>query len=143
MNAKAYLSQAIWLDQMIDTKLEQMATLKSLAMKSTTSFTQERIYGGNIERSKMESTIVKVMDLENEINVDIDRLVDLKKDIQDTIKMMDDINQQLLLELRYLVRKSWDEVAEVLGYDKRWVMRLHGRALKEIDEILKEATKSH
>ena len=135
MNAKEYLSQAIWLDQMIDSKLEQLATLKSLAMKVTSSFTKEKICGGNIEKSKMESTMVKVIDLENEINTDIDRLVDLKKDIQDTINMMDDINQQLLLELRYLSGKGWDEIAASMGYDPRTVYRIHGKALKEFERM--------
>ena len=135
MNAKEYLSQAIWLDQMIDSKLEQLATLKSLAMKVTSSFTKEKICGGNIEKSKMESIIVKVIDLENEINADIDRLVDLKKDIQDTINMMDDINQQLLLELRYLSGKGWDEIAASMGYDPRTVYRIHGKALKEFERM--------
>lgn len=135
MNVKEYLSQAIWLDQMIDSKLEQLATLKSLAMKVTSSFTKEKICGGNIEKSKMESTMVKVIDLENEINADIDRLVDLKKDIQDTINMMDDINQQLLLELRYLSRKGWDEIAASMGYDPRTVYRIHGKALKEFERM--------
>lgn len=92
MNAKEYLSQAVWLDRMIDSKLEQLEMLKSLAMKVTSSFTKEKISGGNIEKSKMESTMVKVIDLEHEINADIDRLVNLKKDIQDTINKMDDIN---------------------------------------------------
>jgi len=135
MNAKEYLSQAIWLDQMIDSKLEQLATLKSLAMKVTSSYTKEKICGGNIEKSKMESTMVKVIDLENEINADIDRLVDLKKDIQDTINMMDDINQQLLLELRYLSGKGWDEIAASMGYDPRTVYRIHGKALKEFERM--------
>ena len=135
MNAKEYLSQAIWLDQMIDSKLEQLATLKSLAMKVTSSFTKEKICGGNTEKSKMESTIVKVIDLENEINADIDRLVDLKKDIQDTINMMDDINQQLLLELRYLSGKGWDDIAASMGYDPRTVYRIHGKALKEFEKM--------
>jgi DNA-directed RNA polymerase specialized sigma subunit len=135
MNAKEYLSQAIWLDQMIDSKLEQLETLKSLAMKVTSSFTKEKICGGNIEKSKMESTMVKVIDLENEINADIDRLVDLKKDIQDTINTMDDINQQLLLELRYLSGKGWDEIAASMGYDPRTVYRIHGKALKEFERM--------
>jgi DNA-directed RNA polymerase specialized sigma subunit len=135
MNAKEYLSQALWLDQMILSKLEQLATLKSLAMKVTSSFTKEKICGGNIEKSKMESTMVKVIDLENEINADIDRLVDLKKDIQDTINMMDDINQQLLLELRYLSGKGWDEIAASMGYDPRTVYRIHGKALKEFERM--------
>ncbi len=135
MNAKEYLSQALWLDQMILSKLEQLETLKSLSMKVTSSFTKEKICGGNIEKSKMESTMVKVIDLENEINADIDRLVDLKKDIQDTINMMDDINQQLLLELRYLSGKGWDEIAASMGYDPRTVYRIHGKALKEFERM--------
>lgn len=135
MNAKEYLSQATWLDQMIDSKLEQLEALKSLSMKVTSSFTKEKISGGNIEKSKMESTIVKVIDLENEINADIDRLVDLKKNIQDTINKMEDINQQLLLELRYLSRKGWDEIAASMGYDPRTVYRMHGKALKEFEKM--------
>lgn len=135
MNAKEYLSQAVWLDRMIDSKLEQLEMLKSLAMKVTSSFTKEKISGGNIEKSKMESTMVKVIDLEHEINADIDRLVNLKKDIQDTINKMDDINQQLLLELRYLSGKGWDEIAASMGYDPRTVYRIHGKALKEFERI--------
>jgi DNA-directed RNA polymerase specialized sigma subunit len=135
MNAKEYLSQALWLDQMILSKLEQLETLKSLSMKVTSSFAEEKISGGNVEKSKMESTIVKVIDLEHEINADIDRLVNLKKDIQDTINMMDDINQQLLLELRYLSGKGWDEIAASMGYDPRTVYRIHGKALKEFERM--------
>jgi DNA-directed RNA polymerase specialized sigma subunit len=135
MNAKEYLSQAVWLDRMIDSKLEQLEMLKSLAMKVTSSFTKEKISGGNIEKGKMERTMVKVIDLEHEINADIDRLVDLKKDIQDTINKMDDINQQLLLELRYLSGKGWDEIAASMGYDPRTVYRIHGKALKEFERM--------
>jgi DNA-directed RNA polymerase specialized sigma subunit len=135
MNAKKYLSQAIWLDQMIDSKLEQLEELKCLATKVTTHFTQEKIHKGIIETSPMESIIVKVIDQENEINADIDRLVDIKKDIQDTIKKMDDMNQQLLLEFRYLSGKSWDEIALAMGYDPRTIFRIHGKALKEFEKM--------
>jgi DNA-directed RNA polymerase specialized sigma subunit len=135
MNAKEYLSQALWLDQMILSKLEQLETLKSLSMKVTSSFAEEKISGGSVEKSKMESTIVKVIDLESEINNDFIRLIELKKEIQDTINRMDDINQQLLLELRYLSGKGWDEIAASMGYDPRTVYRIHGKALKEFERM--------
>lgn len=135
MNAKEYLSQAIWLNQMIDSKLEQLAIQKSLAMKVTSSFTKEKIYGGNMEMSRMENTIIKVIDLENEINADIDRLVDIKKNIQNIINMMEDMNQQLLLEMRYLCGKGWDEIAVSMRYDPRTVFRIHGKALKEFEKM--------
>jgi DNA-directed RNA polymerase specialized sigma subunit len=135
MNAKEYLSQAIRLDQMIAIKLEQLETLQSLTTKVTSSFTEDRVSSGHREKSKMENSIVKVLDLENEIKADFNRLVDLKKDIQNTINKMDDINQQLLLELRYLGGKGWDEIAASMGYDPRTVYRIHGKALKEFERM--------
>ncbi|ETA80007.1 DUF1492 domain-containing protein [Youngiibacter fragilis] len=135
MNAKEYLSQALWLDQMILSKLEQLETLKSLSMKVTSSFAEEKISGGNVEKSKMGSTIVKVIDLEGEINADFVRLIELKKEIQDTINRMEDINYQLLLEMRYLNGKNWEEIAQELKYNNRTVFKVHGKALKQFERV--------
>jgi len=66
---------------------------------------------------------VRILD-EKEINEDIDRLVDLKADIIETISQVDDPTGQLLLEMRYINGKTWEEVAMDLGFDRRWVLRL-------------------
>ena len=81
MNAKEYLSQAMWLDKSINNKLEQMERLKAIAEKVTVDFTQEKVSGGKATTSPMEDATVKLIDLSNEINQDIDLLVDLKKEI--------------------------------------------------------------
>lgn len=142
MNSKAYLSKAIWLDQMIENKLEQLQSLKSLSMKVTTNFTMDNVGGGGIEKSRMESTIIKVLELEDEIKDDIECMVEIKIDIMKMIKKISSLNDQFLLELRYLSGKSWEDVAATMGYDKRTVIRIHGKAIKEMDN-LKEATKCH
>ena len=134
MRAKEYLSQALWLDQRINTKLEQLATLRSLAMKVTANQTAEKVSGGKDVKSPMANTIAKIVDLEREINGDIDRLVGLKAEIQETISQVSDVISQILLELRYVNGKTWDEIANVLGFARSWVLRLHGVALKEIED---------
>ena len=134
MRAKEYLSQALWLDQRINTKLEQLATLRSLAMKVTANQTAEKVSGGKDVKSPMANTIAKIVDLEREINGDIDRLVGLKAEIQETISQVSDVISQILLELRYINGKTWDEIANVLGFARSWVLRLHGVALKEIED---------
>lgn len=134
MRAKEYLSQALWLDQRINTKLEQLATLRSLAMKVTANQTAEKVSGGKDVKSPMANTIAKIVDLEREINGDIDRLVGLKAEIQETISQVSDVVSQILLELRYINGKTWDEIANVLGFARSWVLRLHGVALKEIED---------
>jgi CRISPR type III-A-associated RAMP protein Csm4 len=76
MGAKEYLSQALWLDQRINSKLELLETLRALAMKVSVNLTEEKVSGGKNTKSHMENTIAKIVDLEKEINRDINLLGD-------------------------------------------------------------------
>ena len=79
---------------------------------------------------------MKLIDLEYEINDDIDRLVDLKREMASLIERIPDPSYRVLLELRYLGCSRWEDIALKMGYDLRWVYRLHGRALKEMEEVM-------
>ncbi len=135
MTAKEYLSQFLRLDRTIHNKLEQLEAWKSLSMKVTAHVRQDSVSGGATRTSPMADAIVRMVDLETEINADIDRLVDLRQDILQAIRQLPCGNAQLVLEMRYITGKSWEEIAAVLGYDRSWVFRVHGRSLKEIEEI--------
>ena len=78
MNAKEYLKQAFYLDKRINSKLEQVESLNALATKATSTLS-DMPKSPNRGSSKLEDTIVKIIDLQEEINRDIDKLVDLKK----------------------------------------------------------------
>ena len=84
MTAKEYLSQARYLDERIDTKIRQVSQLKGLATKCTATITD---VPGNPNRgkSRVEEIVCKIVDLESEINGDIDRLVDLVREITDIV----------------------------------------------------------
>jgi len=140
INAKEYLSQAIWLDKMIANKLEQLESLKALSLKVNSTLSEVKVSGGHHVKSSMEHAIAKVIDLGNEVNDDIDRLVDLKQEIAGVIHQVNNINYQLLLEMRYISGKTWDDVALALNYNSRSVFKVHGRALKEIEKIRKEGS---
>ena len=85
MTVKEYLSQAYRIDQRINSKLEQVASLRALATKATSTLSDTPPSGSRNVQS-MENVIVKIIDLENEINEDIDTLVDLKREIVGVIK---------------------------------------------------------
>lgn len=142
MTAKSYLSQALWLDSIIDQKLEEQERLQALAEKMTPSYAEVKVSNGQHINTREENN-VKLIDLKHETNEIIDRLVDLTQEIRCTIRRVEDPLDQLVLEMRYLNKKSWNDVATSLGYDKRYTMKLHARALKKIDKILKEDTKRH
>ena len=131
MNAKEYLSQAMHIDQRINSKLEQVTRLRENATNCTAALS-DMPRPDSPNRQRMEETVCKSVDLEREINADIDRLVELKAEARKAINAVTDPDQQLILELRYLCYKPWLEIAETIGYSEPTVYRLHGEALKNI-----------
>lgn len=131
MTAKEYLGQAYRLDQRINSKLEQIASLNELATKCTSTLTGMP-RNPNHGTSTMADAIGKIIDLQTEINRDIDRLVDLKREMVKLIKAVDNTEYQTLLELRYLCFKTWEQIAVDMGYNVRHVYRLHDEAVESI-----------
>lgn len=131
MTAKEYLSQAYRLDQRINSKIEQVASLNDLATKCTSTLTGMP-RNSNRASSTMADAVGKIIDLQNEINRDIDHLVDLKREIVTVIKAIENPEYQTLLEKRYLCFLTWEKIAVDMGYDLRWLYRIHKRALEEI-----------
>ena len=133
MTVQEYFNQAYRLDQRINSKIEQVSALNDLAHKATATYTGMP-HGPNKGSQTMANTIDRIIDLEDEINHDIDMLVDLKRDIVKVIKSVDSNEYQVLLELRYLCFKTWEQIAVEMGYSIRQVYRLRDSAYKEISK---------
>ena len=131
MNAKEYLGQAYRLDQRINSKLEQVASLNELATKCTSTLTGMP-RNPNRGTSTMADAVGKIVDLQAEINRDIDRLVDLKREMVSLIKAVDNTEYQTLLELRYLCFKTWEQISVDMGYSIQHIYRLREKAYDEI-----------
>ena len=134
MTAKEYLGQAYRIDQRINLKMEQVASLRALATKATATYSDMPKGYGNVHSG--ENVIVKIIELENQMNADVDELVALKEDIISKICLIPDKEQQLIMELRYIGVKPWRTIAEHMGYSLQHVYRLHNRALKEFSKLL-------
>ena len=131
MTAKEYLNQAYRLDQRIRSKQEQIAALNDLATDCSATLTgmpRNPNRGG----SRMADAVAKIVDLQNEVAADMEHLVELKAEIIATIKAVDCIEYQLILEKRYISGKSWPEIAVDLGYKMRHLYKLHDEALEKI-----------
>ena len=131
MTAKEYLGQAYRLDQRINSKLEQVLSLRDLTTKATATMS-DMPGGGSRNVYKMQDIIGKIIDLENEINADIDQLVDLKREMVATIKSVTDPECQTLLELRFLCFKTWEQIAVEMSYSIQHIYRLREKALAQI-----------
>ena len=131
MSPKEYLMQVRYIDRLVDSKLEQLARLKETATKATMTLS-DMPRSDSPDLQSMETTVVKIIDLEREIDAEIDRLVDFKREVRNAIEQIPNTDQRLILELRYLCYKPWLEIVDERGCSEPTVYRLHGEALKRI-----------
>lgn len=131
MTANDYLLQARFLDDRINSKTQQIASLNELAAKCTTTFS-DMPRNPNRGHSRVEDCVIKIIDLEDSIKKDIEKLVDLKKEIMGVIKAVPNVEYQTLLEKRYLCFITWEQIAVDMNYSMQHIHRMHSAALKEI-----------
>lgn len=132
MDIKTYLNQAYRIDQRINSKLEQIKYLRELAAKATSTLSDTGVSSDSKDVQPMESIIVKILDLEREIDMDINVLVDLKREIISIIKQIKNPEYQILLELKYLCFKTWEQIAIDMDYSIQHIFRLHNQSLRAI-----------
>lgn len=138
MTAKEYLQQAFFLDKEINSKLEQLDELNALARKVTTTLS-DMPRAKSDKGSRLEHTVLKIVALQEEINGDIDDLVDLKREIRAAILTLEDPEERVILEKRYLAFTQWEQIAVDLNYSIQYCFKVHKRALEKI----KVPEKSH
>ena len=138
MTATEYLGQAYRLDQRINSKLQQVESLRSLARKVTASYDGETVFHTRNVTS-LEDTIFRLMEAEEELNRQIDELVVLKMDISRMINRVRNESLRLILEKRYLCFLQWDQIAAEMHYSRRWVLKRHARAVEVVDKLMAES----
>lgn len=141
MTTKEFLNQAYRIDQRINSKLEQIKNLRELATKATFTISETGVCDSE-NKQRMESNVVKIVDLEREINEDIDMLIEVKKDIVTMIKKVENPEYQTLLELRYLCFKRWEQIALDMDYSIQHTFRIHNKALEKI-KFFKDESKCY
>lgn len=135
MLAKDFLNQAFLIDQRIRSKSEQIQSLNEIATSCSATLTgmpRNPNRGG----SRMADAVCKMIDLENEIARDMDRLIEVKREIVTVINAVDDVVLRTLLEKRYLCGATWEEISVDLCFNRRWTFRLHDKALEAVQKIL-------
>lgn len=132
ITAKDYLKRAYLLDKQINVEIQEMELMKTMRGQVQGMFYGERI-GTNPNRdieAPFIKTIEKIWEREQRINEKIDKLVDLKTEIDAAIDQMNNAEERLLLKYRYLKNESWEDIAMDLNVSYRTVHRIHASALR-------------
>ena len=140
MNAKEYLHQAYRLDNRINSDLEELARLRELSVSISSPAIAERVQSSRSKEAPFVKCFLKIRDLEEKINSEIDQLVDLKDEIRSVIDRVKDPDEQMVLRYRYINGMSWEQIGEELSVDRTTVYRWHNMALHHVilpDESLR------
>lgn len=132
MTAKEYLSQIYKLDRRINMMERKKESMRQALYGRATNYEtdgSQHVPSGN----SVEDAIHKVLDYEEQINVEIDKLVDLRLEIEKSIKQIADEKQREIIERRYLLCQKWEVIAVEMCIDLRWIYRLHTKALLTIE----------
>lgn len=130
MTAKDYLGQIKKLDICIRQKENELRDLKSIIYSVPASnFGDERV-----RRSLKNTTYSKVDDsieLEQIIAKQKNDYIKTKHRIIDEIQKLNRSDYITLLTARYIEFKTFDQIADEMGYSYRHITRLHKDALKD------------
>lgn len=126
-----YLEQYKYLDKEIERKLKTLEDWKS-KLYNVTATMSDMPSAGKVT-DKISSGVATIDEIESNINQDIDALIELRKEIENKINVVEDLKLGELLKCRYLDCKTWEEIAYKNNYTWQWAHRLHERALDKIN----------
>lgn len=133
MTAKQYLRQAYRLNDLINSDLAELEQLKILSTSvSSPNLSGMPSSGTRKQEAPFVNAVMKIIELEKVIDAEIDRFVDLKKEIRDVINKVPDNSQKLVLKLRYIQFLKWESVAVEMDLSLKQVHRIHNEALKNV-----------
>ena len=135
MRAEEFLSRAYRLDQQIQSKVDQLQRIRASISGTGLRYGDVKVQTSG-QNSQVEGAVLKILEEERVINEEIDRLVEIKREIREVISQVQDVDCRLLLEERDLLFKPWMVICRDLGMSLRWAQTKHKEAVEAVQEIL-------
>ncbi len=134
MTAKEYLRQGYLLDKRINSHIKE----KEEAMRMACSISSPQLREDKVQSSPSgEAPFVKALEqlweMEESINAEIDKYVDLKNQIHEVISRVSLAEYQMVLRCRYIHNMTWEQIGDELGQSRRTVIRWHDAAVGQIE----------
>lgn len=133
MTAKEYLNQLISIEKLIQVKTTERERLMALATKVTSALSDCKVETSP-DNTKVQNIIIKMAELREEIEEQASRYTSLYRKIEEEIDDIEDDRYKILLIMRYMKGASFSDIADKLGYEKRWTLVLHKRALQDFEK---------
>ena len=136
MTVKEYLSQPMALLEEIRCDLDNLAALRSIVEKTTTSLSFTTGCNPSKDPYAFENTMLDIQEEEGKIREKTERLKKLLLEIAGQINQVPGRYSARLLRLHYLEGKTWRQVAAELDVSYMYVFELHRAAIRDFEKVL-------
>ena len=126
MTAKQYLSLGWKVNRRIERLKEERARLVAKIEGGRSSQLTGMPRGG---RYDWTDGVARIMRYTERIGREIDYWTKVQYDVRESIAQVPDMRCQDVLHCRYVLYMRWEDIADEMDYDVRWVFRLHKKAL--------------
>ncbi len=139
MTGKEYMLQ-YWKARVAITRLEsQKTSIKDLLSNVTVDPSSEHVQTSR-DPDQIGKLVAKLADIEEKLDGEKLHALDLMGEIYGVINKLEDPDEQLILQMRYIKMLSWSKVEKEMQkaqryYSTDWMMKHHHHALKEIERI--------
>ena len=134
--AKRYLLEYLPLRKRRDALLDELDRTQEASLRATSRLTATRL-SGTSGHGGFENNAIRYVDCEAVLQKHIDRIGRCLEERLDMIDRLPDERQKLVLTYRYVNGGGWEEIMNVMNFEKTEIFRCHGKALAYICEALK------
>lgn len=130
MTTKQWLQRAWNVEKEIRDLCDRKKRIYEDLTRATLSYDAK---AGSSSADSGDGKYIKLVEFTKRIEEKTDLLYDIKCEIDEAIERVPDARFRRLLKLRYIDFHTWEQIAEKMCYDLRWVHRLHKKALQTIE----------
>ena len=139
MEARNYLESYKQIQTRINVLQAEINRLRTEA--ESVSINLDGMPKGTANDDKLSRIVADMADLEQTLLAEMSGLYIRRQRIITQLGMLKSHKHQLLLQKRYLECKSWEAIAYEMDITWRHCYRLHGSALAEFEEVMKNGEK--
>lgn len=138
MTAKEFLNRAYLIEKEIDSDVRELEEMKMLSETvSAVRYDKEVVQSSRIISDNMAETVAKITDMQEVLENEISRYIDIKSEIRDAIMMVEDNAERMLLKYRFLHFYSWEKIAAEMDYSVPQIYRIRKRAFRNFEKLRK------
>lgn len=104
-------------------------------------YSKPRVGGSNT--SDMGDIVAKLSEMHDKIHKEFIEASNQLLEVKEMLNGVKDVREREILSRRYISCQHWDTISYEMRLDRRWIFRLHDRALDEIADDISKTDKEN